>query len=632
MMTCAILLAAALSSGNAEFDAVAREGARAIALRRAAEEIVEKGPPAGALERAMLADPGRFQNASAAKTLCREIFEREARAAFAAKAKAIDERLGIRPGQGIDSSTQSRRDAEGGGLLRLNVKDVVERHYAKSFASERRSAVEKQAKGLVTSTRPAERDFDSMDDARIRAMMVERILKEQKTPVFEENRQFVSERMVDPVIADARREQKRQAEYLMRARCEAYAPSALRRDLRARLEDNVNDRRAKASDPAKEWGVFEGTFARSVDAAVERRALGRVERRIDAYETKVDVDSVVKTIAENPSAHVKSGASEALFRAKYSAEILSGALAAASAEAPVQEREEFRAYVEKHADAAQIKKSVEQRLQKDVLPKWRRARAEAAVRQAAETWPALEDGTWHPDPELADETVARSDYKSAVRNWRREKGMEPLAGAAKGKPVLEEAARRADDKVSAAFDIARAAIAAQNAIVERCHKTVLEESRKRKDAFWTRSPDLKAVVALLTRATENEWEWTRLSTLWPNEADRPANAAEQHRELFPSVKRKIELLAKVILEEMNKPEEVQAKGAEKKPDESPDEQDDPQDVISISVERKGGRIAVELKRGDKTIERAEASSRRGEFEGAMRKITDALSDYLKLPK
>ena len=100
MMTCAILLAAALSSGNAEFDAVAREGARAIALRRAAEEIVEKGPPAGALERAMLADPGRFQNVSAAQTQCREIFEREARAAFAAKAKAIDERLGIRPGQG----------------------------------------------------------------------------------------------------------------------------------------------------------------------------------------------------------------------------------------------------------------------------------------------------------------------------------------------------------------------------------------------------------------------------------------------------------------------------------------------------------------------------------------------------
>jgi hypothetical protein len=133
------------------------------------------------------------------------------------------------------------------------------------------------------------------------------------------------------------------------------------------------------------------------------------------------------------------------------------------------------------------------------------------------------------------------------------------------------------------------------------------------------------VIGLLTRATENEWEWTRLATLWPNEKDRPANASEQHRELFPSVKRKIELLAKIILEEME----------EKRPERerTPDKSDDkPLEIISISVERNGGKIAVELRRGGKTLERAEASSRRGEFEGAMRKITNALSDHLKLPR
>jgi hypothetical protein len=610
-MTCAVLLAAALSSGNTEFDAVARAGAREIALRRAAAEIVANGPPAGALERAMLADPDRFEKAADARMLCRDIFKREARAVFAAKVKAIDERLGLKPS---DSA-----------LLRISVDEVVERHFARSFEAERRSAVEGQAKGLVASTRPSERDFDALDDARLHADMLVRILKEQKTSVFEENRQFVSERMVAPVLADARREQKRQAEYLMRARCEAYAPSVLKRDLRARLEENVRSRRVKAADPAKAWGVFEGTFARSVDAAVERRTLGRLERSIDGFETKVDVGSVLKTIAENPSAHVRPGDSEAWFRTRYSAGILSGALAAAGAEAPAQEREEFQSYAKNRIGAAQIRRAVEQRLQKDVLPKWRRARAEAAVRQTAETWPSLEDGTWHPDPVLADETAARSDYAAAVRDWRRAKGMEPLAGAEKGRLVLEEAARRADVKVAAAFDLARAAIAAQNAIVEGCHKTVLQESRKRKDAFWTRSPDLQSVIGLLTRATENEWEWTRLATLWPNEKDRPANASEQHRELFPSVKRKIELLAKIILEEME----------EKRPERerTPDKSDDkPLEIISISVERNGGKIAVELRRGGKTLERAEASSRRGEFEGAMRKITNALSDHLKLPR
>lgn len=612
MMLSAVFLAAALSSGNAEFDLAAREGAREIALRRAADEIAEKGPPAGALERAMLADPRKFEKAGEARRLCREVFEREAKAAFDARAKAIDERLG------------TRTDV---AAPRLRVKEAVERHFDRAFEAERRAAVEKQAQGLVAATRPAESDFDRMDDAKLRVLMVDRIVTRQKTPVFEENRQFVSERMVVPVIADARREQKRQAEYLMRARADAYAPSALKRDLRARLEANVKDRRAKAADPAKAWGVFEGTFERFVDAAVERRALGRLERRIDAYEMKVDADSVLKAMSENPSAHVKSRESEAVFRARYSSEMLSGAVAAACAEAPAQEREEFGAYARRHLDADRIRKAVEQRLQKDVLPKWRKARAEAAVRQAAATWPALEDGTWHPDPELADETAARSDYSATVRNWRRVKGMEALAGATKGRSVLEEADRRADAKVAAAFDLARSAIAAQNKIVEGCHASVLEESRRRKDSFWTRTPDLQAVTELLTKATEDAWGRTRLATLWPDEDARPGNAAEQHRELFPSVRRKIELLAKVILEEMNEPRPESEK---KQPEDSSDETEDPTDVISISVEHGNGRIEVELKRGSKTVKRVSASSRKGDFEGAMRTITRALSDLLKL--
>ena len=613
MMASVVILAAALSSGNAEFDNTARSGAREIALRRAAEELVEQGPPAGALEKAMLADPGKFEKAADAERLCREVFVRQAKEAFAAKAKAIDARLGM---------TASRVEAGA-----ADVEKAVARHFAEAFAAERRAAVERQAKGLVAATRPSEHDFDAMDDATLRAKMLDRILKEQSTPVFEENRQFVSERMVEPVIADARHEQKRQAEYLMRARTDAYAPSALKSELRARLDDNVKGRRAKAGDPAKAWGVFEGTFERSVDAAVERRTLARLERMIDGYETKVDAESVMKVMAENPSAHVKAGESETLFRARYAAEMLAGAVASACAEAPAAEREEFGAYVRKHLDADRIRKAVEQRLQKDVLPKWRKARKEAAARQAAETWPGLEDGTWHPDPDLADETAARSDYSKAVRNWRRTKGMEALAGAANGRPVLEEADRRADAQVAAAFDLARSAIAAQNKIVEGCHQAVLEESRRRKDSFWKRTPDLKAVTDMLTKATEDEWGRTRLATLWPDEKNRPSNAEEQHRDLFPSVRRKIELLAKVILEEMNEPSPEQS---EKPPEDNSDEPEEPLDLIAISVERSGGQIVVELKRGNKTIERASASLRKGEFNDAMRKITKALSDLLKL--
>jgi len=513
---------------------------------------------------------------------------------------------------------------------------VVEKHFAGAFAAERRQAVEAQAKTIVAATRPSEADFDSKEDWELREMMLSSVEKEQKVPVFVENRQFINERMVEPVITDARREQKRQAEYLMRARSDELAPSKLTADLKSRLEENVKDRKAKAEDPSKSWGVFAKTFERSVGPAVERRLLGRLEKKVEATELSVDVDSLAKTIAEDPAAHVKAKESEGVFRGRYAAQILATALDSACAEASEKDRAELRAYLSERLSNAQLGKSVESKLQKEVLPKWREARAAAAAKQAAETWPTLEDRTWCPSPELADEVAAKSDYAKALREWRTAKGMEALAGASGGKTLMEEADRKADAEVAAAFDLARGAIAAQNAIVDGSHAAVLAESRRRKDSFWTRTPDLKAITELLTRETEKGWETVRMKTLWPDGSVRPSNASEQHRELFPSVKRKIELLAKVILEEMNEPKPEE----EEKPEEPPPEETPPEDSpeeppeeepeFAISVKKSGETIEVELKQGESVLEGSTVPARKDDFENAMFKVTEAMSRLLKL--
>ena len=69
MNMIALILAATLSAGNAEFDSTARDGARDISLSRAREELREKGPAPGALEKAMLADPSALADALKAKSL-----------------------------------------------------------------------------------------------------------------------------------------------------------------------------------------------------------------------------------------------------------------------------------------------------------------------------------------------------------------------------------------------------------------------------------------------------------------------------------------------------------------------------------------------------------------------------------
>ena len=199
-----ILLAATLSSGNAEFDATARDGARAIAVARVKAELAEKGPASGALEGAMLADPAAYEKPAEAEKLCRGVFAAEVAKQFAEKVRAIDDRLGI-------GSNRVEVEAD-------NVTLVVDRHFAAAFAAERKAAVEAQAKTIVSTTRPTEADFDSKEDWQLREQMQQCVLNERGTPVFSENRQFINERIVEPVIQDARREQKRQAEYLMRAR------------------------------------------------------------------------------------------------------------------------------------------------------------------------------------------------------------------------------------------------------------------------------------------------------------------------------------------------------------------------------------------------------------------------------
>jgi len=307
-----VLFAAALSAGNIEFDATAREGARGISISRAAAELRANGPAPGSLAKAMLADPAKFEKPAEAERLCRGLFAEEVRSQFAAKVLAIDERLGIASNRVESASSGAEMDA-------AKVEEIVNRRFGGAFAAERKSAVESQAKTIVAATRPTEEEFDAKEDWELREQMLARIVGEQKAVVFSENRQFISERMVEPVIQDARREQKRQSEYLMRARCDTASPSKLAADLRDRLEENVRERREKAADPSKAWGVFAGTFGKSVGPAVERRTLDRLEKKMDAIAIDVEADAILKEISETPERHVKAADSEKIFAERYAA-------------------------------------------------------------------------------------------------------------------------------------------------------------------------------------------------------------------------------------------------------------------------------------------------------------------------
>jgi len=623
MMFLTLVLAATLSAGNAEFDDSARRGACDISLSRLKAETVEKGLVSGVLEKAMLAEPAKFVATNEAKRLCRMLYSEALARQYRAAADGIAHQLGL-------AEPMTNAAAE-------TVAAAAKERFDAAYAAERAAAVVAQAKTIAGAVRPSEVDFEKKDESVLRREMTVKVAAEQKTPVFEENLRYISEKIVDPVIADGRREMKRQHEYLSRTKCESYAPEALAREIEENLRKNVADRQAKEKNPTKAWVVFPGVVRDGIPRAVERRMAGIVTKCVDDVALAVDRETVLKAIAADPAAHRKTSESEKIFRNAYAAQILGGALDKAVAEAPEKERAAFADYVRAHTTSPDLTRAVEVRLKREVLPKWRQARDEVAKAEASRLWPTLADRTWFPEAELADRMAARSDYAAAVKAWRETPELESFAKADGGKPLMEETVANADKSVSEAFDLARNAITAQNTILGEVEPDVLGVARDRKSSFWRKTPDFKAIVGLLTEAVEEKWGERRERILW-GDGERPSNADKQHAELFPSVKKRIELVARSILEEMEKPEPE----PEKKPEPEDPKPEDPTDSdqqseepqlmkFSIIVEKDGDQVSVKLEQGKTTVAERSAKAKMSDYQGAMKFVSDKLgTDILKL--
>ena len=620
MNLLAVLFAVALSAGNAEFEKTAAEGAADIAIDRIAAELSAKGASAGALTKAMLADPHRFASRVEAESACRAIYEKQVDAEFAAAAEAVRKRLSLGKDYAPKFASAQRTAALG--------------CFAAAFAKERTAACATQAKGIAGTVRPSEADFETKDEAALRKEMTAKVAAQQKGGVFEENLGYISETVVDPVIASARAEMKRQRDYLMRTRCEAYAPSLLAKELEANLRKNVEERRAKESDPSKAWGVFPKTLAEGIPEATARRTLERVTRCADDVPVRVDAADISAAIAKDPKLHRKAADSEKAFRGAFEKAVLNGALARAEWEAPEPERKEFAAYVRAHAGEAAIGKAVEARVRRELIPELRKVREEIARADFARGWPQLADGTWYPDAELADTVAARSDYQKAVGGWRKMAELSDLSLRGAKAVRLVETDALADKAVAGAFDRARDAIAAQNAILTAAEPEVLGEAKDRKASFWRRTPDYKKVVELLTEAVEDKWDEARVETLWPDVGTRPGNAEDQHAAIFPSVRKRIELIAKSILEEMEKPEpedKPEPEGKPEDPSESDQQTEEPLTMFSITVAREGDQVKVKLDQGKSTVAEKTAKARMSDYQGAMKYVSDKLGkEILKL--
>ncbi len=605
-MTSIFLLATALSAGNVEFDRRASEGAAQISARRAAAEIARKGPEAGTLAGAMLANPGAHAEKAASQEASRKLFDVQTKAAYEAACREILRGLSLPGNFSLPYLTNE--------TARLNAT------FVRLFEDERKKAVHAQATNIVATIRPSEAEMETTPYQQLLERMTERIIKGQKNPVFEENKPYISQKIAAPIIGAGNHERNRQHHYLMIARCTSAAPSKLKQELTDKLKANVAENRAKAKDPQRTWGIFPSVFNTGLTNAVERRTMNRLISKItNTKKLEINPADVEKQMRERPLQHVKVADSEKAFSEAYAKKVLDPAFRAAlTNDVSPNEQRELENFLRPRLEADTVKQAVSRIVRRDLLPVWKTVRETMTTNQFAKVWPSLADGTWFPDAEVTDETVMRDDYAMAVRYWRMIAGLQRLASADRGKVVFEETSLYADAKVAQAFNRARSAVGAQTRAVEKAHPVLLKEWR---DAEKT--PSLGEIVDRLTTTTEKAWEESREKVLWPD-GEFPKNKDKQHVELFPSVQRKIELVAKAILQELTKPHT----GTTHMPVDVPIEE---QNEFAISVLRVGDKVEVRLLKNNLPVYERSMDAKRAPYDSAMKEVVDRLGrDFLKL--
>lgn len=624
------LLTAVLTAGlcpgqSADLDRASAELAASLVLRDLREELRAKPADPAALRDAMLADPAANADPATAERNMALAHSNALARAFADEARALLDRL---------AAPAPRTERFGAAFLagaEAAPPDAIAAASAAAFPAAfrqaRDEAVRAQAGTLDARVRPEPAEVEALPRDELARSLSARIEAAQGFAVFHENRAYIEKSLAGPILDDAFAQRDAQRAFVRDAgpAASGFAPSAIAANLSAALLARLGERRAADPD-AFVYGPFPSATGEVARAAADARAAARFADEAARAEVPLDEAAIRAAVAADPAAHRRRDDSLAAFEPALRDAVRAAATASLLALAPEAERDECAAFLRDRAADDALARPVADRVRSRLRPRLEALRAELARRQFETAAPALASGSWIVDEASVDAVCAvENDFRKTLRSWRRAPVPElaAIAGAAPEDRILEETAETLDRAVAAAFEAGAAARGAQHRIVDDLYEPVKAEV-----SAMRKAPPEDRVVALYSTRAALEWETAR-----PAAIGLAAGAEDDGRyaDLFPSTREKIRLLAKTMLEAVER-EKTQP---ETPPDPTPPQPDSPpEEPKAIAVEcdlvfdRRGDEFEVRVVAERKELGRFACPADPKRFDRGLRDFTDGAAGAL----
>ncbi|MBQ8571126.1 MAG: hypothetical protein IJ444_06435 [Kiritimatiellae bacterium] len=541
-----------------EHDRATAELAASLVLAKLNDEIYSEADNSTPVFEAMVADTATHAEPNVSKEKLQNVYTSAIKERYKEEAIVILDRL---------AAPKSRAEVFGEAFLELAQQpseellvNAVEHKYSSVFTSARTRACKEQAERLTATVRPSEQEVDDLSREELTSRMTERVAKAQKETVFQENLGFISEQIVAPMLNEAYKQRDEQRHYVERTSVDGYAPSRIVNELQKKLDDELARRRSSAKEGQYIYNCFP-SLKKQLEEIARNRAFRLYEDKINTLALQLDAATVQRELDASPEKHRKLEDSEKHFMPMLQKQLCEQAFQAIINAAKPDERDEVTSFIKGHNEKAQQAPAVA-RLKRELTPLLKEVRKQCAQKQFEGMYSELADGSWYPAASLVDSVCESPNFKKTLDNWRELIGLEKFARVEQQRVILEETSKLVFDKIVDGFDQGSEARSAQHRLVDNTFPAVRNEVKNMEQL-----PPVEQITQIFSAKVSAAWTEERLIVI-----QFPEGKEDDSRfsELFPSTIKKIELLSKTLLEQLEKEKQEEIK-PEEKPIEDPNE-------------------------------------------------------------
>lgn len=504
-------------------------------------------PDAAAIESEISANISAHQQRDASRQAARQLVQNKYEDWYAAEAKKV-----------LDQVDADRPPNSGSWFGEDNRKKMLEAPSAEisqnlntnleaAFDEARKQAVTKQYSRLTVDVYPTEEEVDANDYEVLKKLLNERTAAKQSETLFEENQNQISTSIVDPIVADAYQQLRRQSEIVSGATGgEEVLPELIEQkvgsDLTKVSEAVIKAKAAQTGGPTKVYGTFPSVKAKIPERA-KALAVEKFSNSLSQMPIAAKKDDVKGIIAKNPAEHATPEKSRKLLEEMYRVSVVKVAMDTYIKRVPANKQGALSRFVNDCAEndpacKTQLENLVKRSLDECFAP----ARQEVANDQLAEFFGPLANGSWKPDPA---EINRRADLQVIEQ-------LDPLVfKGTTSKPVdsrllLDETKALASDKVKSLLEEGLTAFHQQMNWITSVEQVLTENLTKDKEL-----PTEADFIKLFTEAVKLAWSKDQLAGKYP--------------ELFEKVSKECEVRAKALLprEKSRRKDAVKAEEARK---------------------------------------------------------------------